>query len=85
MHVKCKGCGESIPVAGRPTGGTRLSGVRTSGNVRVEGGKISFGPGGGIRFGPGGIMAFGPPPKSEFMCPGCLETHEYGGEEILED
>ncbi len=85
MHVKCKECGERIPVAGRPTGGTRLSGVRTSGSVRVDGGSISFGPGGGISFGPGGVIAFGPPPKSEFTCPSCHKTRQYRAEDILDD
>ena len=85
MHVKCKECGEKIPVAGRPTGGTKLSGVRTFGNVRVEGGSISFGPGSGISFGPGGGISFGPPPKSEFTCPSCGKAREYDPEEILNE
>jgi DNA-directed RNA polymerase subunit RPC12/RpoP len=85
MHVKCKDCGERIPVAGRPTGGTRLSDVRTFGNVKVEGGKISFGPGGGISFGAGGTIAFGPAPKSELRCPSCGKAAEYSAEEILDD
>jgi len=85
MHVKCKSCGNRIPVAGRPRGGTRLSGVRTFGKVRVEGGGIAFGPGGGISFGPGGGIAFGPPPKSEFTCPDCHNTNTYGADEIVDD
>jgi len=85
MHVVCKKCGQKILVAGRPTGSTSLKDVRPEGNVRIDGGSISFGPGGSISFGPGGSIGFGSPQASPFTCPKCGSTFEYEATEILED
>jgi len=85
MHVICKGCGSRISVSHRPKGSTSSKGVSTSGNVRIEGGKISLGPGGGISFGPGGSIGFGRPLKSSFTCTECGQSYEYASEEIVGD
>ena len=85
MHVTCEKCGERIEVSHRPSGGTSLSGVKPSGNVKVEGGKIMFGPGGSLSFGRGGSVSFGAPPRSTFTCFECGHTDEYLPEEIKDD
>lgn len=82
MYVSCKKCKARIEVAGRPKGSTSTSNVHLQGNVRVEGGRISFGPGGSISFGPGGFISFGKPVPSEFTCIQCGHTDEYSPEEI---
>lgn len=84
MHVICKKCGFRINVASRPQGSTQTSNVRLRGNVRVEGGKISFGRGGSIAFRPGGSISFGKPGPSEFVCMECGHADTYLPEEILE-
>ena len=85
MHVKCKKCGCRIPVAGRPKGSTKATGVKTEGNVRIDGGGIALGPGGSISFGPGGSIGFGAATKSQFACPSCQSAHDYAADEIVED
>jgi DNA-directed RNA polymerase subunit RPC12/RpoP len=85
MHVVCRNCSHRIPVAYRPDGSTRLSNVRTEGNVSIKGGKIAFGPGGKISFGKHGAISFGQPRPSTFACPKCGCTYEYQPEEIQED
>lgn len=84
MHVICKNCQNKIPVAGRPSGSTSVTGVRTQGNVSVEGGAISFGEGGSISFGPGGSIGFGAAQKSQFACSKCGSLFEYAPHEILD-
>ena len=84
MHVNCRKCGARIEVAGRPKGSTRTSNVRLQGNVRVEGGGISFGPGGSVSFGPGGSIGFGKPVASEFTCMECGHTDKYSADEIID-
>jgi DNA-directed RNA polymerase subunit RPC12/RpoP len=84
MYVICKKCQNKIPVAGRPSGSTSLTGVRTEGNVRLEGGAISFGDGGSISFGPGGSIGFGAPQDSPFACPKCGSLLKYAPHEILD-
>ena len=85
MHVICKQCGHSIPVADRPKGSTVLTDVTTRGNVHVKGGAITFGPGGVVSFGQGGKIAFGPPLPSQFTCPKCRSVRDYEPDEILGD
>jgi hypothetical protein len=85
FHVICKICGERIAVANKPSGGTSLTNVQTTGPINISGGSISFGPGGGISFGPGGGIAFGPSPTSHFICPECAHSAEYAADEIQED
>jgi len=85
MHVICKQCRKKIAVAGRPSGSTSLRNVQLQGDVRVEGGAISFGPGGSISFGPGGALGFGDAEKSSFICPACGTVAEYAPNEILND
>jgi hypothetical protein len=77
MHVTCKKCGADIAVAGRPSGSTQIQDVRLEGNVRVEGGRISFGPGGRIVFGEGGSIGFGEPTPSQFVCLECGHADRY--------
>lgn len=84
MHVVCKKCRTKIPVAGKPTGSTSLTGVHTEG-VRVTGDGIEFGPGGSISFGPGGEIGFGPPAGSDFGCPSCGTSATYKADEIKAD
>lgn len=84
MHVICKKCGSKINVAGRPKGSTQTSNIRLQGNVRVEGGGISFGPGGSISFSPGGSIGFGKPKPSTFVCTECGQSDTYLPEEILD-
>lgn len=84
MHVICKKCGHKIEVVGRPSGSTNIEGVRLEGNVRVDGGSVTFGPGGSIVFGPSGSMSFGPPSTSEFLCPKCGNIAEYSADEIAD-
>jgi|Deesub1362A_J573_1020465.scaffolds.fasta_scaffold01440_9 hypothetical protein len=84
MHVICKKCGSRIEVARRPRGSTQTCNVQLQGNVRLEGGGISFGPGGSISFRPGGLISFGKPRASEFVCIECGHTDTYLPEEILE-
>lgn len=86
MHVACKNCGNKIAVAGRPSGTTSLHNVGVEGDVNVEGGKISFGPGDGkISFGPEGRVGLGPPVESQFSCLQCGTTADYAPEEIADD
>lgn len=83
MYVICKKCGAKIAVANRPSGFTRTSGTRFEGNVRLEGGRISFGPGGGkLIFDDSGVLGFGPPIASEFSCVDCGHVDSYHAEEI---
>jgi hypothetical protein len=84
MHVICKNCKCKIVVSGKPGGSTNLSGVQATGNVKIDGGSISFGPGGGISFGPGGSISFGPPPKSQFVCTDCGHIDTYDPEDFIE-
>lgn len=84
MHVICKECSHKILVAGRPMGSTSLKNVRPEGNVRIDGGSISFGPGGSISFGQGGSIGFGPPQTSPFTCPNCGSEFDYEATEILD-
>ena len=84
MYVTCKKCGSRIEVSGRPEGSTQTSNVRLEGDVRVEGGRISFGPGGKISFGPGGAVGFGKPQPSEFVCIECGHADSYMPDEINE-
>lgn len=85
MFVICKKCNDKIPVATRPSGSTNTQGTRIQGNVRIEGGSISFGPGGSISFGPGGSLSLGGPVSSPFTCPNCRSRFDYLPEEILDD
>ena len=85
MYVLCKKCKAKIIVAKKPGGSTRVSGVQVKGNVRIDGGQISFGPGGSISFGPGGSIGFGPPVNSEFICTECGHIDEYQPEDFIED
>jgi hypothetical protein len=85
MNVLCKSCKRKIAVSGKPGGSTNLSGVQVTGDVKIQGGGIAFGPGGGISFGPGGGISFGPPPKSEFVCTECGHIDTYGAEDFIED
>jgi hypothetical protein len=55
-----------------------------SGNVQVEGGKISFGPGGSISFGRGGSVGFGKPVESQFVCVECGHTDSYLPQDIVD-
>ena len=82
-HVICKKCSFQIPVAGRPTGSTTITGVHAEG-VRIGDAGIAFGPGGKISFGEGGAIGFGPPAPSQFMCPSCGATAQYEADEILD-
>lgn len=82
MHVICKKCGAKIVVANRPRGSTRTSGIRLDGNLRVEGGGITFGPGAKLVFGPGGSVSFGPPAVSEFTCMDCGHGDSYSADDI---
>lgn len=84
MHVKCKNCQKPILVSGKPGGGTNLSGIQVKGDVKIDGGSISFGPGGSIGFGPGGSISFGPPPTSRFVCTNCGHEAEYKPEDFVE-
>jgi len=84
MHVICKKCGLQINVANRPRGSTKTSGVQLQGNVRVEGGGLSFGPGGSISFKPGGSIGFGKPGPSQFVCMECGHTDTYSPEDIID-
>jgi len=84
MYVICKKYSSKINVASRPKGSTQTSNTRLRGNVRVEGSKISFGPGGSISFRQGGSISFGKPRPSEFVCSECGHTDTYLPEEILE-
>jgi len=85
MHVICKNCSAKIIVASKPSGHTTMSNVRTEGNVKVSGGKISFGPGGKLSFGSDGKVGFGPAVKSTFMCMSCGKSNEYENNEIVDD
>lgn len=82
MYANCKKCGAKIQVAGRTKGSTQTSNVRLQGNVRVEGGAISFGPGGSISFGPGGSISFGGPVPSQFTCIECGHSDKYTSDDI---
>lgn len=84
MHVVCKKCSGKILVSHRPEGATTISGVQTTGNVTVAGGKIAFGPGGKVSFGSGGQIGFGRPKPSSFTCMSCGHTAEYGSTEIVD-
>jgi len=84
MYVVCKKCGSKIEVASRPKGSTQTKNVRLQGNVKVEGGGISFGPGGGIAFGPGGSIGFGKPIPSNFVCMECGHNDTYLAEDITD-
>ena len=85
MYVTCKKCANKIPVAGRPSGFTSVDGIRAEGNIRIDGGRISFGEGGRIRFGEGGKLRLGTPVNSQFGCFKCKSTFEYRPEEILDE
>ena len=84
MHVLCKKCNATIDVAGKPRGSTQVFGAQLKRNVRVDGGRISFGPGGSISFGPGGGISFGPPLESEFVCTECGHLDQYRPEDFVE-
>lgn len=83
-YVICRKCGEKIKVR-KPTGRTRIEGrVSIGPGVKVEGGRISFGPGGKIGFGLGGRISFGAPAKLKVMCPNCSYESEYDIEQVTE-
>lgn len=82
MYVNCKKCGGRIEVSHRPGGGTSLRNVKPSGNVKIEGGKITFVQGGSLSFGRGGSVSFLTVPKSTFTCFECGHTDEYLSGEI---